>query len=94
MRGALLSTIPIPDPQRERKRMRIVLKGETPNPANKPSGCSFHTRCPRATDLCREVDPPARLIETDHKIACHHPLEYLRPCCQLTVDKGNRLVYV
>ncbi|MGE0006071.1 MAG: ABC transporter ATP-binding protein [Parvibaculaceae bacterium] len=73
--AALLSAIPIPDPERERKRARIILKGETPNPADKPSGCSFRTRCPRATDLCREVDPPARLIEADHEIACHHPLD-------------------
>jgi len=73
--AALMSAIPIPDPQRERKRARIILKGEVPNPANKPSGCSFHTRCPRATDLCREVDPPARLVEASHEIACHHPLD-------------------
>jgi oligopeptide/dipeptide ABC transporter ATP-binding protein len=73
--AALMSAIPIPDPRRERKRARIILKGETPNPANKPSGCSFHTRCPRATDLCREVDPPARLVEAGHEIACHHPLD-------------------
>jgi oligopeptide/dipeptide ABC transporter ATP-binding protein len=73
--GALLSAIPIPDPVRERQRMRIILKGEVPNPANKPSGCSFQTRCPRASELCRSVDPPLRSIGTEHQIACHHPLE-------------------
>lgn len=72
---ALLSAIPIPDPVREKKRVRIILKGEVPNPAAKPSGCSFHTRCPRATDLCRGVDPPMRAVETGHEIACHHPME-------------------
>ncbi|MFZ5675100.1 MAG: ABC transporter ATP-binding protein [Pseudomonadota bacterium] len=73
--SALLSAIPIPDPARERQRARIILKGETPNPANKPSGCSFHTRCPRASELCRGADPPLRPVGTDHQIACHHPLE-------------------
>ena len=73
--AALLSAIPIPDPAREKKRSRIILKGETPNPANKPSGCTFHTRCPRATELCREVDPPLRMVGKAHEIACHHPLE-------------------
>lgn len=75
--GALLSAIPIPDPARERQRqrLRIILKGEVPNPANKPSGCSFHTRCPRASELCRSVDPPLQSIGTEHQTACHHPLE-------------------
>ncbi|HTN97681.1 MAG TPA: ABC transporter ATP-binding protein [Nordella sp.] len=73
--GALLSAIPIPDPARERQRVRIILKGEVPNPADKPSGCSFHTRCPRASELCRVVDPPLRPVGADHQIACHHPLE-------------------
>jgi oligopeptide/dipeptide ABC transporter ATP-binding protein len=75
--GALLSAIPIPDPARERQRqrLRVILKGEVPNPANKPSGCSFHTRCPRASELCRSADPPLRPIGTEHQIACHHPLE-------------------
>jgi len=73
--AALLSAIPIPDPARERRRARIILKGETPNPADKPSGCSFHTRCPRATELCRGIDPPLQPIRLNHQIACHHPLE-------------------
>ncbi|QIG52030.1 ATP-binding cassette domain-containing protein [Nordella sp. HKS 07] len=73
--AALLSAIPIPDPARERRRARIILKGETPNPADKPSGCSFHTRCPRATELCRGIDPPLQPIGLNHQIACHHPLE-------------------
>jgi oligopeptide/dipeptide ABC transporter ATP-binding protein len=73
---ALLSAIPLPDPARERTRQRIALIGETPDPAAIPSGCRFHTRCPRATDLCRQVDPPMRQATSDHGFACHHPLEH------------------
>jgi oligopeptide/dipeptide ABC transporter ATP-binding protein len=72
---ALLSAIPIPDPARERARRRIALIGETPDPAAIPPGCRFNTRCPRATDLCREIDPPMRRTALDHGFACHHPLE-------------------
>jgi oligopeptide/dipeptide ABC transporter ATP-binding protein len=72
---ALLSAIPIPDPARERARRRIALIGETPDPAAIPSGCRFHTRCPRVTDLCRQIDPPMRRMTPDHNFACHHPLE-------------------
>jgi peptide/nickel transport system ATP-binding protein/oligopeptide transport system ATP-binding protein len=73
---ALLSAIPLPDPARERTRQRIALIGETPDPAAIPSGCRFHTRCPRATDLCRHVDPPMLQAASDHGFACHHPLEH------------------
>ena len=56
---ALLSAIPVPNPERQRARERIVLQGEIPSPANPPSGCRFHTRCRYAFDPCRTVDPPA-----------------------------------
>ena len=56
--GALLAAIPIPDPRENRRRERVVVSGEPPNPINPPSGCVFHPRCPRATDICREVEPP------------------------------------
>ena len=62
--AALSSAIPIPDPVRERARTRIALKGETPDPSAIPPGCRFHTRCLRATDLCRRnrsADAPARV---------------------------------
>jgi oligopeptide/dipeptide ABC transporter ATP-binding protein len=72
---ALLSAIPLPDPARERTRPRIALIGEAPDPAAIPSGCRFRTRCPRATDLCRQTDPPMRQATLDHSFACHHPLE-------------------
>ena len=61
---ALLSAIPIPDPSENRERERIVVSGEPPNPIDPPAGCVFHPRCPRATDICREVEPPlARYAE-------------------------------
>lgn len=66
---ALLSAVPIPIPKL--KRERIVLQGDIPNPANPPSGCKFHTRCPFATDICREQVPVFRDVGNDHQVACH-----------------------
>lgn len=66
---ALLSAVPIPDPTV--KRERIILKGDIPNPANPPSGCKFHTRCPLATDICRQKIPEFREVQTDRYVACH-----------------------
>ena len=71
---ALLSAIPIPDPRENRGRERIVVSGEPPNPIDPPSGCVFHPRCPRATDICREVEPPLARYPNGHLAACHHPL--------------------
>jgi oligopeptide/dipeptide ABC transporter ATP-binding protein len=73
--AALLSAIPLPDPVRERSRTRIKLQGETPDPSAVPGGCRFHTRCPRATEICRSADPQLRTLEPGHQVACHHPLE-------------------
>jgi oligopeptide/dipeptide ABC transporter ATP-binding protein len=72
--SALLSAIPIPDPRENRSRERIVVGGEPPNPINPPSGCVFHPRCPRATDVCRQVEPPLARYANGHLAACHHPL--------------------
>ena len=71
---ALLSAIPIPDPEENRRRERIVVGGEPPNPIDPPSGCVFHPRCPRATSICREVEPPLVRYPNGHLAACHHPM--------------------
>jgi oligopeptide transport system ATP-binding protein len=66
---ALLSAVPIPDP--ELKRERIILKGDIPSPANPPAGCKFHTRCPIAADICRERAPEFLNVGGGHHVACH-----------------------
>jgi oligopeptide/dipeptide ABC transporter ATP-binding protein len=71
---ALLAAIPIPDPKRNRERERIVLEGEPPSPIEPPSGCRFHPRCPRATEICTRVEPPLTEYPGGHLAACHHPL--------------------
>jgi oligopeptide/dipeptide ABC transporter ATP-binding protein len=71
--SALLGAIPIPDPNENRSRTRERVGGEPPNPINPPSGCRFHTRCPRATDVCKRVEPPLTEYAGGHLAACHHP---------------------
>jgi len=71
---ALLGAIPIPDPEENRARERLVIGGEPPNPIDPPSGCRFHTRCPRATDVCKQLEPPLAAYPGGHLAACHHPL--------------------
>lgn len=68
---ALLSAIPIPDPDVEASRERIILQGELPSPINPPSGCVFRTRCPFAMDICKEEKPLWQEVKTDHFVACH-----------------------
>jgi oligopeptide/dipeptide ABC transporter ATP-binding protein len=72
--AALLSAIPIPDPRENRARRRIVVTGEPPSPVNPPSGCVFHTRCPRARERCREEIPQLTEYASGHAAACHYPL--------------------
>ncbi len=71
--SALLGAIPIPDPEENRARSRPLLAGEPPSPIRPPSGCRFHTRCPRATDICQRVEPPLADYGSGHLAACHHP---------------------
>jgi oligopeptide/dipeptide ABC transporter ATP-binding protein len=71
--SALLGAIPIPDPNQNRARKRMHVTGEPPNPIHPPSGCRFHTRCPRATDICRTAEPQLTQYPGGHVAACHHP---------------------
>jgi oligopeptide/dipeptide ABC transporter ATP-binding protein len=71
--SALLGAIPIPDPQENRSRARPIIGGEPPSPVRPPSACRFHTRCPRATDICSRVEPQLTEYANGHLAACHHP---------------------
>ena len=82
---ALLSAVPVPDPVAERKRKRVILKGDVPSPVNPPPGCRFHTRCWLYERLgqpedCRTIDPPLRTVASvaDHQAACHYADEALK----------------
>jgi oligopeptide/dipeptide ABC transporter ATP-binding protein len=67
---ALLSAVPIPDPDVERARERVILIGDLPSPANPPSGCRFRTRCPEVVEACATKDPPHKFLAPGHYAAC------------------------
>jgi peptide/nickel transport system ATP-binding protein len=66
---ALLSAVPVPDPEAAKKR--IILHGDVPSPINPPSGCRFHTRCPYAFDRCSKEEPPMQEVLPGQFVACH-----------------------
>jgi oligopeptide/dipeptide ABC transporter ATP-binding protein len=78
---ALMSAVPVPDPEKESRRERILLVGDLPSPINPPTGCVFHTRCPKYREIlsetdkqhCRDVIPLLELKADDHFVACHFP---------------------
>ena len=67
---ALISAVPVPDPTATSRR--VVLQGDLPSPLNPPTGCRFHTRCPYATELCRQSEPQLRRVDGTHQMACHY----------------------
>jgi peptide/nickel transport system ATP-binding protein/oligopeptide transport system ATP-binding protein len=72
---ALLSAVPVPDPVKQHRRERILLRGDPPTPLNPPSGCRFHPRCWKAEEVCERVEPPLLEIQPGHLAACHFPEE-------------------
>ncbi|MFW6368526.1 MAG: ABC transporter ATP-binding protein [Spirochaetota bacterium] len=69
---SLMSAVPIPEPHVEKSRTRVLLEGDVPSPANPPSGCVFHTRCPFATERCVREVPEPRPLRKGHIVACHN----------------------
>jgi oligopeptide transport system ATP-binding protein len=74
---ALMSAVPVPDPDIIETRQRIILEGDIPSPANPPVGCNFNTRCPIAKEICFQEEPPYREIKGNHWTACHFAEDFL-----------------
>ncbi|MEV6178106.1 dipeptide ABC transporter ATP-binding protein [Streptomyces sp. NPDC052015] len=83
---ALMSAVPIPDPKRKNaKSERILLKGDVPSPISPPSGCRFHTRCWKATEICKTTEPKLIELRPGQQVACHHPENFADQAPQDTV---------
>jgi oligopeptide transport system ATP-binding protein len=74
---ALMSAVPVPDPDVAEQRHRIILKGDIPSPAHPPHGCNFNTRCPIAKEICFQEDPVYRELKDNHWVACHFAEDFL-----------------
>jgi oligopeptide transport system ATP-binding protein len=87
---ALLSAVPVPDPDLSLEREQIVLEGDVPSPISPPSGCRFHPRCRYATDICRQEEPPLVAYGlAGHMAACHHPLNSATPTISTAPGSAN-----
>ncbi|MGV9787903.1 ABC transporter ATP-binding protein [Streptomyces sp. NPDC003435] len=83
---ALMSAVPIPDPKRRgAKSDRILLRGDVPSPISPPSGCRFHTRCWKATEICKTTEPLLLELKPGQRVACHHPENFADQAPQDTV---------
>ncbi|MYZ08675.1 peptide ABC transporter ATP-binding protein, partial [Streptomyces sp. SID2999] len=83
---ALMSAVPIPDPKRRgAKSDRILLRGDVPSPISPPSGCRFHTRCWKATEICKTTEPLLLELRPGQRVACHHPENFADQAPQDTV---------
>ena len=83
---ALMSAVPVPDPKRRgTKSERILLRGDVPSPISPPSGCRFHTRCWKATEICRTTEPQLIELRPGQRVACHHPENFADQAPQDTV---------